>query len=150
MWEARRRKQTLSDIPDVKGPSEIKGVDQSGNRIEVHFLQMADGPKVVTIWLWFDQATNDLSVLKDDVIKRYGTPSQEFLGTLGLYWCDFRQRSACSLLRSEDAPVLKYVDLPSYYLTITDLSGMEAKRRADLEALFRAPDPTRQRGLLGS
>jgi hypothetical protein len=146
--KAQQLQQPMPQISSVDGPAEIDGRDSKGNKLSVLFISTTEGPKVSTVRLTFDKDSNNISSLRDDIVSRYGAPTQEMFAANGLHWCD-ESPNACGLSSERYAPKLEYSPALQPTLILTGWPTMKRDRDADIARLFQAPDGERQRSLLG-
>ena len=146
--KAQELRQPIPQISSVDGPAEIEGRDSKGNKLSVLFISMSGGPKVSTVRLTFDKGSNSISSLRDDIVSRYGVPTQKILAANGLHWCD-ESANACGLGSERHAPKLEYSPALQPTLILKGWPTMKSDREAEITRLFQPPDIERRRSLLG-
>lgn len=146
--KAQELRQPMPQISSVDGPAEIEGRDSKGNKLSVLFISTSGGPKVSTVRLTFDKGSNNIGSLRDDIVSKYGAPTQEMLAANGLHWCD-ESANACGLGSERHAPKLEYSPALQPTLILTGWPTMKRDRDAEIARLFQATDGERQRSLLG-
>lgn len=148
----RKAVQLRQPAPKV-APSDrigkMHGKDSAGNALEVKFLSTATGPIAAAISIDFDENTNSIPAVQQDIRARYGAPSRVMLASNGDHWCTPTDDD-CDLGDSRNAPKLSFK--PAGIWNTLELSALrfwKAQRDAEIENLFSAPSVDRQRSLLG-
>lgn len=146
--EAKRLRQSAPQVSKTVGPDQLAGKDSMGNRVLVKMIATRNGPVVAEVDLIFDENTNSISTIKEDIIRRYGEPSRSFIGSLGLHWCNIGA-TTCDLNSDRDSPKLVYSPSILYKLRLTSWLTTKRSRDAEIAGLFAAPDGSRQKSLIG-
>ena len=152
--EAGRLRQPVPAFRAPSGQPGLVGTDSDGNRIEVRMISLKAGSIVTTVELEFSSATNDLSSLPGDILKKYGTPTQASepnIYPVRFAWCNRSVAPAsCSTIVSDASGAHLSFDGAWRKLILTDSQARQKQRDAEIAAMFAAPTGDRQRSLLGS
>lgn len=146
---ARQLNRSAPTFPKVTGPGSIEGYDSDRNRITVEFLGTRETVVAAGVYLKLDGQTVAASQIWADLKSKYGVPSADDF-PVAYNWCDIQDPSGCGPGASAKAAKLNFRQVVfGFTLELTNYVMVKERQKAEIAALFPAPDGKRQRGLLG-